>query len=183
MTFASSQFLAAARRGPFARRHNFKTVPLPKVLGLAAVFLLSQGSTGHAQEAAPPKYLDPKVPIEERIDDLLPRLTLQEKGVQLSDDWGSKGIPRLKIPALLKTEGLHGQSYSTGATIFPQPIGMAATFDAALIKQVGQATAVEAKAANLRASWSPVLDVARDARWGRVEETYGEYPWLVSRLG
>ena len=132
---------------------------------------------------ATPKYLDPSVPIEERIDDLLPRLTLEEKVVELSDDWGSKGIPRLKIPALLKTEGLHGQSYSHGATIFPMPIQMASTFDTNLINQVGVATAVEAKAANLRASWSPVLDVARDARWGRVEETYGEDPWLVSRMG
>ncbi|HEX3855917.1 MAG TPA: glycoside hydrolase family 3 N-terminal domain-containing protein [Verrucomicrobiae bacterium] len=130
-----------------------------------------------------PKYLDPNIPIEERIDDLLPRMTLEEKVIQLSDDWGSKGIPRLKIPALLKTEGLHSQSYSSGATVFPMPIAMATTFDPALINQVGKAIAVEAKAANLRATWSPVLDVARDARWGRVEETYGEDPFLVSRMG
>ena len=110
-------------------------------------------------------------------------LTLQEKVTQLSDDWGSKGIPRLKIPAMLKTEGLHGQSYSTGATIFPMPIEMASTFDTNLIYQVGEATAVEAKAANLRVSWAPVLNLARDARWGRVEETYGEDPWLASRMG
>jgi beta-glucosidase len=130
-----------------------------------------------------PKYLNPKLPIEERIDDLLPRLTLEEKVTQLSDSWGSKGIPRLKIPAMLKTEGLHGQSYATGSTIFPVPIAMSSTFDEALIYKVGVATAVEAKAANLRASWSPVLDVARDARWGRVEETYGEDPYQVSRMG
>jgi hypothetical protein len=77
-----------------------------------------------AQET--PKYLDPSVPIEQRIDDLLPRMTVAEKVSQISDDWGSAGIPRLKVPTLLKTEGLHSQSYSTGATIFPQPIGMAA---------------------------------------------------------
>lgn len=130
-----------------------------------------------------PKYLDSSLLIDERINDLLPRMTLQEKIIQLCDDWGSKGIPRLKIPAMLKTEGLHGQSYSTGATIFPMPIEMASTFDTSLIYQVGETTAVEAKAANLRASWSPVLDVARDARWGRVEETYGEDPYLVSRMG
>ncbi len=130
-----------------------------------------------------PKYLDPQVPIEERIDDLLPRMTLEEKVIELSDSWGSQGIPRLKIPAMLKTEGLHGQSYSSGATIFPQSIAMAATFDQELVKRVGKATAEEAKAANLRCTWSPVLDVARDARWGRVEETYGEDPYLVSRMG
>jgi beta-glucosidase len=131
----------------------------------------------------PPKYLDPSLPVEERIDDLLPRMTLEEKVIQLCDDWGSKGIPRLKIPAMLKTEGLHGQSYSTGATIFPMPIEMASTFDTNLIYQIGEATAVEAKAANLRVSWAPVLNLARDARWGRVEETYGEDPWLASRMG
>lgn len=84
-----------------------------------------------AQET--PKYLDPSVSIEQRIDDLLPRMTVAEKVSQISDDWGSVAIPRLKVASLLKTEGLHSQSYSTGATIFPQPIGMAATFDLALI--------------------------------------------------
>ena len=140
-----------------------------------------QTTTNSNQET--PKYLDPKVPIEERIDDLLPRLTLEEKIVQLIDSWGSKGIPRLKVPPMLKTEGLHGQSYSTGATIYPQAIAMASTFNRNLIAQVGKATAVESKAAGLRSSWSPVLDVARDARWSRVEETYGEDPYLVSRMG
>jgi beta-glucosidase len=99
------------------------------------------------------------------------------------DSWGSAGVQRLKIPALLKTEGLHSQSYSTGATLFPQPIAMAATFDPNLTEKVGRQTAIEAKAAHLRASWSPVLDVVRDVRWGRTEETYGESPYLVSRMG
>ncbi|TAM93525.1 MAG: beta-glucosidase [Chitinophagaceae bacterium] len=130
-----------------------------------------------------PRYLDSALSIEERIKDLLPRMTLEEKISQLCDDWGSKGIPRLKIPALLKTEGLHGQSYSTGATIFPQAIAMGSTFDTALIYEVGKITAIEAKAAGIRASWSPVLDISRDPRRGRVEETYGEDPYLVSRMG
>jgi beta-glucosidase len=110
-------------------------------------------------------------------------MTVAEKVSQISDDWGSAGIPRLKVPSLLKTEGLHSQSYSTGATIFPQPIGMAATFNPALINKVGRQTALESKAAHIRESWSPVLDVARDVRWGRLEETYGESPYLVSRMG
>jgi beta-glucosidase len=134
-----------------------------------------------AQES--PKYLDPNLSIEKRIDDLLPRMTVAEKISQISDNWGSAGIPRLKVPSLLKTEGLHSQSYSTGATIYPQPIGMAATFDPALINKVGRQTALESKAAHLRVSWSPVMDVARDVRWGRVEETYGESTYLVSRMG
>jgi len=110
------------------------------------------------------KYLDPSVPIEQRIDVLLPRMTVAEKVSQISDNWGSAGIPRLSVPSLLKTEGLHSQSYSTGATIFPQPIGMAATFNAALINKVGRQTVLESKAAYIRESWSPVLDVARDVR-------------------
>ena len=98
-----------------------------------------------------PKYLNPSEPIEQRIDDLLPRLTTEEKVGQIYDSWGSRGIPRLKVPSLLKTEGLHSQSYSTGATIFPQPIAMAATFDTELIREVGRQTAVESKAAHIRA--------------------------------
>jgi len=135
----------------------------------------------NAQQKA--KYLDPGIPIENRIDDLLPRMTIDEKVSQIVDSWGSAGIQRLNVPALLKTEGLHSQSYSTGATLFPQPIAMAATFDPDLIEEVGRQTAIEAKAAHLRASWSPVLDVVRDVRWGRTEETYGESPYLVSRMG
>ena len=136
-----------------------------------------------AQQRILAPYLDSTLPIETRITDLLPRLTLEEKIQQLSDSWGSKGIPRLKVPAMLKTEGLHGQSYSTGATIFPQAILMASSFDTALVHNIGKVTAVESRAAGLRVSWSPVLDVARDMRWGRVEETYGEDPYLVSRMG
>ena len=130
-----------------------------------------------------PKYLEPGTPVEDRINDLLPRMTIDEKISQIVDSWGSPGIQRLGVPALLKTEGLHSQSYSTGATLFPQAIAMASTFDPDLIEKVGQQTAIEAKAAHLRASWSPVLDVVRDVRWGRTEETYGESPYLVSRMG
>jgi beta-glucosidase len=138
-------------------------------------------SVSSAQDKA--KYLHPNVGTEQRIDDLLRQMTPEEKISQIYDAWGSQGVPRLKIPALLKTEGLHSQSYSTGATIFPQAIAMAATFDPNLINKVGQQTAIEAKAAHLRASWSPVLDVVRDVRWGRTEETYGESSYLVSRMG
>jgi beta-glucosidase len=134
-----------------------------------------------AQQKA--KYLNAEVKVEDRVDDLLHRMTVEEKVSQIVDSWGSAAIRRLGVPALLKTEGLHSQSYSTGATIFPQAIAMAATFDPELIRKVGQQTAIEAKAAHLRASWSPVLDVVRDVRWGRTEETYGESPYLVSRMG
>ncbi|RYX82013.1 hypothetical protein EON83_21545 [bacterium] len=130
-----------------------------------------------------PIYLDGKRPISERVNDLIPRMTLDEKVSQITDDWGSAAIPRLKIPALLKTEGLHGQSYSNGATIFPHAIASAATWDLPLVNRVGQAVGQESKAAGIYQTWSPVLDVARDARWGRIEETFGEDPTLVARMG
>src|SRR6266550_4315313 len=136
-----------------------------------------------AQTVAAPRYLDTTTPIEQRLDDLIARMTIAEKIDQISDKWGSRSVPRLHIPSMLKTEGLHSQSYSSGATIFPQPIAMAATFDPKLIEAVGRQTATESKAAHILVSWSPVLDVARDMRWGRVEETYGESPFLVTRIG
>jgi len=153
-----------------------------RISRLARVCLLSILEASFlGQEKA--KYLDPTLNVEQRINDLLLHMTTEEKISQIWDSWGSQGIARLGVPPLLKTEGLHSQSYSTGATVFPQPIAMASTFDPALIGEVGKQTAVEAKAANLRASWSPVLDVVRDVRWGRTEETYGESPYLVSRMG
>ncbi|HEX4084908.1 MAG TPA: glycoside hydrolase family 3 C-terminal domain-containing protein [Chthoniobacteraceae bacterium] len=152
--------------------------PKSSLLAVLAIFL-----PGITRAADTPAYLNPAVPVEQRIDDLLPRMTVEEKIIEISDNWGSKDIPRLKIPALLKTEGLHSQSYSTGATIFPDPLCMAATFDSDLVAQIGRETALEAKADHIHSSWSPVLDVARDVRWGRVEETYGESPYVVSRMG
>jgi beta-glucosidase len=149
------------------------------VFAYSLMAILAASSVG--QQTA--RYLDRGAGVEDRIDDLLPRMTIEEKVSQVVDSWGSPGIQRLSIPPLLKTEGLHSQSYSTGATLFPHAISMAATFDPDLIEKVGRQTAIEAKAAHLRASWSPVLDVVRDVRWGRTEETYGESPYLASRMG
>lgn len=153
-----------------------------RALLFALLFPAMQSALAQAP-ALLPRYLTPSLPIEQRIDDLLPRMTLEEKITQISDDWGSKDVPRLKIPPMLKTEGLHSQSYSNGATIFPHAIAMAASFDLQLVGEIGKQTALECKAASIRGSWSPVLDVVRDVRWGRVEETYGESPYLVGRVG
>src|ERR1019366_7837319 len=90
-------------------------------------------STAGSQTRDAPAYLNPTLPVEKRIDDLLPRMTLEEKITQLIDSWGSPGIARLNVPAMLKTEGLLSQSNSTGATLFPMPIEMASTFDPKLI--------------------------------------------------
>jgi len=89
---------------------------------------------------------------------------------------------RLGIPVIFHEECLHGQA-SVGATSFSQPIGLAATFDPDLIKALFAMTAEEARSRGTHQALTPVVDVARDPRWGRVEETYGEDPFLVSRLG
>lgn len=89
---------------------------------------------------------------------------------------------RLGIPIIPFEEGLHGLVQS-GATVFPQAIGLAATWDTALVGRIAQAIAAEARSRGVRQILSPVLNVVTDVRWGRVEETYGEDPWLTSRLG
>jgi beta-glucosidase len=89
---------------------------------------------------------------------------------------------RLGIPAILFEEGLHGV-VQDGAPIYPQAIGLAATFDTSLMRRTAQAIGAEARARGLRMLLSPVINLARDARWGRVEETYGEDAWLSAAMG
>ncbi len=89
---------------------------------------------------------------------------------------------RLGIPMIPFEEGLRGLAQG-GATVFPQAIGLAATWDTAMVGAVAAATAEEARARGIRQVLSPVLNIATDVRWGRVEETYGEDPWLVSQMG
>ena len=91
---------------------------------------------------------------------------------------------RLKIPLLIATDAIHGHGmYLPGATIFPTPIGLASTFDPELVKRIAEATAQEMRATGYQWTFSPNLDVARDARWGRVGETFGEDPLLVTDMG
>ena len=89
---------------------------------------------------------------------------------------------RLGIPVIFHEECLHGQA-APGATSFPQPIGLGATFDPELVERVFEATAAEARARGTHQALTPVVDVARDPRWGRVEETYGEDPYLAASMG
>lgn len=89
---------------------------------------------------------------------------------------------RLGIPMIPFEEGLRGLAQG-GATVFPQAIALAATWDSAMVASVAAATATEARARGIRQVLSPVLNIASDVRWGRVEETYGEDPWLASRMG
>src|ERR1051325_7421374 len=192
----------------------------------------------HATETATAPSRDAPRPAEERAEDLMSRMSLEEKAAQMMCVWqkkadtlldadgnfdlrkaqtsfeeghgiGQVGRPsdagkgkdarqmaeltnaiqkffiehsRLGIPVMFHEECLHGQA-SVGATSFSQPIGLAATFNPNLVKALFAMTAEEARSRGTHQALTPVVDVARDPRWGRVEETYGEDPYLVSRMG
>jgi beta-glucosidase len=132
---------------------------------------------------------------EQRAHDLVSRMTLEEKAAQSMNS--APAIPRLNLPAYdYWSEGLHGIARSGYATLFPQAIGMAATWDAPLLKQVGEVVSTEARAKYNEAVrnnihsiffgltiWSPNINIFRDPRWGRGQETYGEDPYLTATLG
>ena len=140
-------------------------------------------------------YKDPSQSIESRVKDLLSRLTLEEKVSLLG--YRSQAVPRLGIPAYnWWNEALHGVARAGEATIFPQAIGMSATFNDDLLKQVSTAISTEARAKyNLAIAqdrhlqymgltfWTPNINIFRDPRWGRGQETYGEDPFLTGRMG
>ncbi|MGH1364438.1 MAG: glycoside hydrolase family 3 C-terminal domain-containing protein [Calditrichia bacterium] len=146
---------------------------------------------GNAQEL----YLQPAAPLNKRVDDLISKLTLDEKAAQML--MNAPAIPRLNIPAYdWWNEALHGVGRSGKATVFPQAIGIAATFDAELAFRVASAISDEARAKynvsqaagnfNRYAGltfWTPNVNIFRDPRWGRGQETYGEDPWLTSQMG
>ena len=161
---------------------------------LVSPILVSAQSTPPSPPATPP-YLDPSLPIDTRVNDLVSRLTLEEKVAQMQDV--APAIPRLQIPAYnWWNEGLHGVARAGIATVFPQAIGLAATWDAALLHRVADVISTEARAkyndAQLHSNtaryfgltfWSPNINIFRDPRWGRGQETYGEDPFLTGRLG
>ncbi len=140
-------------------------------------------------------FRDPSLPIEERIDDLLSRMTPEERVSQMLNR--SPAIERLGIPPYdWWNECLHGVARAGIATVFPQAIGMAATWDEPLIFDVAEAISDEARAKHHQALregrheqyagltfWSPNINIFRDPRWGRGQETYGEDPYLTGRIG
>ncbi len=211
-----------------------------RIAGFVAAALMVTMSAV-AQEA--PVYQDASRPVEERVADLLGRMTLEEKVAQLVCIWADKnklldedggfapekaaeviplgvgavarpsdnfarGVPgvtpgrtpretvelvnaiqrflveqtRLGIPAMMHEEGLHGFQ-ARQATVFPQAIALAATWDPALVERVYTVVAREMRAWGATQALTPVVDVARDPRWGRIEETYGEDPHLVAEMG
>ena len=186
------------------------------------------GQVQAAPQPSSPRYKDASLPIEERVADLLSRMTLEEKVDQLATGWENKlevvdptgaytsetarktilntwgedmkftprqsailrngaqrfqlEKTRLGIPHLFLGEALHG-FMEYGSTSFPQALGLASTWDPALVKRVFTAAGDEAGSRGVGQVFSPVLDIARDPRWGRTEETYGEDPYLASRMG
>jgi beta-glucosidase len=136
----------------------------------------------------------PAAELDKQIDDLIAKMTPAERIAQLQDR--APGIPRLRIPAYnWWNEGLHGIARNGYATVFPQAIGLAATWDPALLEQVGDVVSTEARAKfnehqntdSLRYAgltiWSPNVNIFRDPRWGRGQETYGEDPYLTGLMG
>jgi beta-glucosidase len=150
-----------------------------------------QGSCG----AAPCPYLNPALTPEARARDLVGRMTLEEKVSQMMDV--APSIPRLDIPSYnWWNEALHGVARDGSATSFPESIGLAATWDTRLMRQVGRTIATEGRAKYNEAIrngdhsrfagltfWSPNINIFRDPRWGRGMETYGEDPFLTASMG
>jgi len=113
--------------------------------GASSLIAQTAANTSVANEPARPAYLDPSLPVEQRVNDLVSCLTLEEKVAQMQDV--APGIPRLGIPAYnWWNEGLHGVARSGNATVFPQAIGLAATWDTDLIHRVGDVISTEARA-------------------------------------
>ena len=149
--------------------------------------------TSHTDEQTP-AYLDPALPTAERVRDLLARMTLEEKVSQMVN--AALPVERLGIPPYdWWNECLHGVARAGIATVFPQAIGMAATWHPDLLHRVGVATSDEGRAKYHEAQsrhyyqryfgltfWTPNINIFRDPRWGRGQETYGEDPYLTARL-
>lgn len=160
------------------------------ILPVLAFFLVSC-----SEIKAAPKFRDANLPMEERIKDLIGRLTLEEKVRQMAHS--APAIERLGIPAYnWWNEALHGVARSGNATVFPQAIGLAATFDENLAFRTANAISDEARAIYHEAIknkhylryggltfWTPNINIFRDPRWGRGQETYGEDPYLTGTMG
>lgn len=161
------------------------------------VFLLSAlGAVAQTTKPSDtPLYMDPSQPVDVRVNDLISRMTLEEKASQLVNQ--ARAIPRLHVDAYdWWSEALHGVANAGTATVFPEPIGLGATFDSPLIHNMAVVISTEGRAKHdqaVRAGrrdimegldfWSPNINIFRDPRWGRGQETYGEDPFLTAHMG
>jgi len=162
---------------------------------VASTSVAQQGSTPQGASAEP-AYKNAGLSFEQRAADLVSRMTLEEKVSQIGHT--ADAVPRLGIPEYnWWNEGLHGVARAGTATVFPQAIGLAATFDEPLIHEVADVISTEFRAKYAETVhpdgstdwyrgltvWSPNINIFRDPRWGRGQETYGEDPYLTSRMG
>ncbi len=164
------------------------------LLGSGSLFLALAVQPAIAQGGATPAYLDTNLAPEQRATDLVHRMTLAEKATQMQNN--SAAVPRLDIPAYQWwSEALHGV-INQGVTEYPEPIGLAATFDSPAIHAMAAQIGVEGRIKHVQNAreghtgimggldfWSPNLNIFRDPRWGRGQETYGEDPFLTGRMG
>lgn len=171
------------------QRLNKNIVPVILCM-LSLILLISNESKAQSLP-----FRNNRLPIETRVNDLVNRLTLEEKISLLG--FRSRAVTRLDIPAYnWWNEGLHGVARAGEATVYPQAIALAATFNDHLVRQIGDAISTEARAKyNLATSldrhlqymgltfWSPNINLFRDPRWGRGQETYGEDPFLTATMG
>ncbi len=163
-----------------------RKIPIPFIAIILSVNMWGQ----------PYPYQNPDLSSEERAGDLIARLTLEEKASLMCDQ--SDAIPRLGIKKFnWWSEALHGYANNDSVTVFPEPIGMAASFDDELLYRIYDAVSDEARAKYNRwlqmgnenkrflslSVWTPNVNIFRDPRWGRGQETYGEDPYLTSRMG
>ncbi|MGW5587226.1 glycoside hydrolase family 3 C-terminal domain-containing protein [Streptomyces sp. NPDC003857] len=168
-------------KGTTGRRRTTLVVTLALIAGLGAT------APTHADGPAHP-FRDPRLPVDRRVEDLLSRLTPDEK-ISLLHQY-EPAVPRLGIQAFRTgTEALHGVAWLGRTTVFPQAIGLASTWDPALIRQVGSAVGDEARGLQQERPagwglnlWAPVVNLLRDPRWGRNEEGYSEDPYLTGSL-
>jgi beta-glucosidase len=167
-------------------------MPSRRWLSVVAIVFAFSTLCASAQQDA---WLNTKLSPAERAHALVGRMTLDEKAAQL-EDWAT-AIPRLGVPDYQTwNEALHGVARAGYATVFPQAIGMAAAWDPGIVREMGQTISTEGRAKYNQAQregnhrifygltfWSPNINIFRDPRWGRGQETYGEDPFLTSRLG
>src|SRR5690606_37491901 len=177
---------------PKLRLWNFKPTPNLMIISFVRALVLIVAATVVCQGQV---YLDPAQPLDTRVNDLIGQLTLEEKVQQMMN--ATPAIPRLNIPPYdWWNESLHGVARSGVATVFPQAIGLGATFDEDLIFRISSAISDEARAMYNAAMakdyhkryggltfWTPNINIFRDPRWGRGQETYGEDPYLTGLLG
>jgi len=194
--------------------HIHPVCPLAALgFALAAISLLPPASGASADSPVPaPPYRNPALTVDERVADLVSRMTLEEKvgqlmmtdargedlsfinarqpgsllhilGAKIDRAMDLAAKNRLGIPLLVGEDGIHGHSFWKGSTIFPTQLALAASWSPELVELVGRVTAVELAPTGIHWSFAPVLCLTRDLRWGRTGETFGEDPYLIGELG